>query len=190
MSLVIPPPGWTVNYFLHADRDSPPRPAVVVDGFPNGVLRLEVLHLNGDRRIHPTAYHVDSRLIRDDHGAMTEGAKRNGTWDYHPWFLPKVRFEVENCSEPLTARGKYDIEFPAGGPDSNDDDEGQSEDFGKVVHQTANEAKEQKVIALIEQFEGDFDKVFAKAKFMGVSRVDLESLFQKHGLMPLPATSP
>jgi hypothetical protein len=169
--IAAPPIGTPVLYFPFAESDKEPCPAIVTEVNKLGVCRLSLFLKNGDVSARHAVYHINSKDIRTERGELKEGARRTGAWDYHPWFHPPV-----DCDSA-------DPEFPLA--DNDGDEEPDTTDYGRS---SLNEEKERKVLEYIN--DGDFETVFKKAKFLGISRSDLESIFQKHGKMALAPTSP
>ncbi len=86
---VAPPNGTPVHFYEHANDNNQPKPAVVLETSPRGVLRIGIMDKHGGTiESRPTVYHINDSCLRDSKGHPTPAATRNGGWDYHPWFLP------------------------------------------------------------------------------------------------------
>lgn len=86
-AMVIPPKGTPVYFYESAIVNDDPKPGVVLESSPQGVLRVGLYpKAGGEMDVKPTVYHVTHASLRDHAGNPSTAAIRGGGWDYHPWF--------------------------------------------------------------------------------------------------------
>lgn len=169
------PVGTMVHYHRHCKFDGEPAPAMVVGTYRDDVLRLLVFHNNGDIEVCPTVYHKDSPSLYDEQSRLKEGARRNGCWSHHPWNLPPQPSPctTANCPKSVIVNDDETVDFDI----ETMDVARQSKSPDKKIYSW--DEKERRVLEIID--DGDFDYVYKRAKFWGVTKAELEQLLRKHG---------
>lgn len=87
--------GRVVLWYSQADIHAKPVPAVVMAGYENGVVDLNILHATGTQ-FRSSVYHMSNPGLRSrDTGQVTPGAMKNGAWAFCAHDAPKAEVPVE-----------------------------------------------------------------------------------------------
>lgn len=176
--MIIPAVGTIVHYYSHADKCDPPCAALITEINKNGVANLKIFFGNGGDDFKRSVHHISSGFLRDQDGKLTPGALRSGAWEH----LPANCWTPDCPKQVLGDIDGLDV-------DGEDDEMNVATTVPKAsvkAYTPRSTTPAERQAKCLEYIRGglSYDDVCLKVRYLGLTRSEVQVLFEKEGKLP------